>query len=124
MFKNLTVYPMAISTFDCYLGVDENATNFIYIDGKLEYENGFDICCIPQLGSLADKYNGNDEILEDCTVVMRDGKEVKAQIHLMWDGYCYRGIVSDKTDEKSKQNAINYITRHRKERERKCQMNS
>lgn len=114
MFKDLVVYPMEYCTFDCYLGEDANATNFIYIDGQLEYENEYDICSIPKLGIIADKYNGNDEILEDCVVVMRDGREVAAQIHLMWDGLCYRGLVSDKTDEESKQNAIRYIAKHRK----------
>ena len=113
MFKNLTVYPMEISTFDCYLG-DVNATSYIYVDGKLEDENGFDICAVPKLGSCANNYNGNDEILEDCVVVMRDGREIKAQIHLMWDGLCYRGLVSDKTDEESKQAAIRYIEEHKR----------
>ena len=114
MFKDLIVYPMEISTFDCYLGEDANPTSYVYVDGKLEIENGFDICAIPKLGSCANNYNGNNEILEDCVVVMRDGKEVQAQIHLMWDGDCYRGLVSDKTDEDSKQAAIRYIANHRK----------
>jgi hypothetical protein len=53
-------------------------------------------------------------VLEDCVVVMRDGKKINAQIHLMWDGFCYRGLVSEKSDEKSKQAAIRYIANHRK----------
>ena len=113
MFKNLIVYGEDIITGKYHGNKYMDITSFIYLDGKLDELNGYDLCSIPEIGKRAEQYNGKDEIIEECVVITHHGKCIDAQIHLIWNGRFYTGLVSDKNDDASKENAKKFVEEHR-----------
>lgn len=95
------VYGQDVLTGHYYYEQKMPVTCFIHLHGKLEEENGYDLCSIPSFGKVA-KNHCKDEYISKCVVVLANGRHVNAQLHVVWNGKHYTGIVSDLNDEVSK----------------------
>ena len=103
--------------------------NFIYADGKLEDENGFDLL----RESKADHFDRRKNINgEDCIAVLASGKEVPAKLfawhvvyshtYKLWNGDKYRqtiterkGLLVAKDDAESIRRAQKFFDERRRE---------
>lgn len=98
------IYGQDVLTGKYYYNQKMPATNFIHLYGKVEEENGYDLCSIPSFGKVG-KNHCKDEYISKCVVILSDGRHVDAQMHIVWNGQHYTGIVYDVKDEASKEYA-------------------